>query len=76
MPSAVDELIYGPQGEVPARPWHSFEFDLLTGDEYTRSGKSTKLLMYPVPWRTATGWLRCGYFSSAGVDVAGPMPHT
>ena len=37
-----------PIGEVLACPWHGFEFDLLTGDELIRSGKPTKLLMYPV----------------------------
>ena len=48
LPSAVGELIYGRDGEILACPWHGFEFDLLTGDELIRSGKPTKLLMYPV----------------------------
>ena len=48
LPSEVGELIYGRAGEILACPWHGFEFDLLTGDELIRSGKPTKLLMYPV----------------------------
>lgn len=48
LPSAVGELICGRDGEILACPWHGFEFDLLTGDELIRSGKPTKLLMYPV----------------------------
>jgi 3-phenylpropionate/trans-cinnamate dioxygenase ferredoxin subunit len=48
LPSAVGELIYGRDGEILACPWHGFEFDLLTGDELIRSGKPTKLLMFPV----------------------------
>lgn len=48
LPSDVGELIFGRAGEILACPWHGFEFDLLTGDELIRSGKSTKLLMFPV----------------------------
>ena len=48
LPSAVGELIFGRDGEILACPWHGFEFDLLTGDELIRSGKPTRLLMYPV----------------------------
>jgi nitrite reductase (NADH) small subunit len=48
LPSGVGELVYGRDGEILACPWHGFEFDLLSGDELIRSGKPTKLLMYPV----------------------------
>jgi len=48
LPSNVGQLVYGRDGEILACPWHGFEFDLLTGDELIRSGKPTKLLMYPV----------------------------
>jgi nitrite reductase (NADH) small subunit len=48
LPSSVGQLIYGRDGEILACPWHGFEFDLLTGDELIRSGKPSKLLMYPV----------------------------
>ena len=47
LPSGVGELIYGRAGEILACPWHGFEFDLLTGDELIRTGRPTKLLMYP-----------------------------
>lgn len=48
LPSGVGQLVYGRDGEVLSCPWHGYEYDLMTGDELIRSGKPTKLLLFPV----------------------------